>query len=102
MALLELEHLDLFEQTLELFTSEYALKTLPTFWGQPWHTEIMATWLGKYCDRWEELNKKFPQNSIPRMVGGIRSLSTPVIAEEIRASLHNIRSLKVSSRSSSI
>ena len=28
--------------------------------------------------------EKFPQNSIPRMVGGIRSLSTPVIAEEIR------------------
>ena len=36
-------------------------------------------------DRWDELNKKFPQNSIPRMVGGIRSLSTPVVAEEIRS-----------------
>ena len=34
-------------------------------------------------DQWEELNKKFPQNSIPRMVGGIRSLSTPQLASEI-------------------
>lgn len=35
-------------------------------------------------DRWEELNEKFPQNSIPRMVSGIRSLSTPDLAAEIQ------------------
>ena len=86
MALFELEQVHLFEQTLELFTSEVRTQNAPYLLGA-----AMANRNHGYLawqvvrDRWEELNKKFPQNSIPRMVGGIRSLSTPVVAEEIRS-----------------
>tara|TARA_Y100001970_G_scaffold163414_1_gene199739 strand:+ start:14722 stop:17247 length:2526 start_codon:yes stop_codon:yes gene_type:complete len=85
MALLELEQVHLFEQTLELFTSEVRTQNAPYLLGA-----AMAHRSHGYLawelvrDGWEELNKKFPQNSIPRMVGGIRSLSTPAVAEEIR------------------
>ena len=85
MALLELEHLDLFEQALELFTSEVRTQNAPYLLGAAMaHRNHGYLAWQVIRDRWEELNKKFPQNSIPRMVGGIRSLSTPVIAEEIR------------------
>ena len=40
-------------------------------------------------DRWDKLNAKFPQNSIPRMVAGIRALSTPSVAAEIRSFFEN-------------
>ena len=48
-----------------------------------------VTYYSKDITLWKELNNKFPQNSIPRMVGGIRSLSTPLLAAQIRDFFEN-------------
>jgi puromycin-sensitive aminopeptidase len=38
-------------------------------------------------DRWDELNERFPSNSIPRMLNGIRSLADPAVAADVEAFL---------------
>jgi hypothetical protein len=86
MALLELEQVDLFKETLELFTSEVRTQNAPYLLGAAMthRSHGYLAW-ELVRDRWEELNRTFPQNSIPRMVGGIRSLSTPSVAAEIHS-----------------
>ena len=86
MALLELEQVDLFKETLELFTSEVRTQNAPYLLGAAMtHRNHGYLAWELVRDRWEELNGTFPQNSIPRMVGGIRSLSTPRVAAEIHS-----------------
>ena len=34
-------------------------------------------------EKWANLNERFPQNSIPRMVSGVRALSTPELAADV-------------------
>ena len=83
-ALLEIEGVQLFEKTLDLFNNEVRTQNAPYLLGAAMsHRHHGALAWGLIRDQWEELNKKFPQNSIPRMVGGIRSLSTPELASEI-------------------
>ena len=85
MALLEVEGSELFEQTLDLFTDEVRTQNAPYLLGAAMGHRSHGVLAWEFIrDRWQELNKKFPQNSIPRMVGGIRSLSTPQLAAEIR------------------
>ena len=85
MALLEVEGSELFEQTLDLFTNEVRTQNAPYLLGAAMGHRSHGVLAWEFIrDRWQELNKKFPQNSIPRMVGGIRSLSTPQLAAEIR------------------
>ena len=38
-------------------------------------------------DRWAQLGEQFPSNSIPRMLEGIRSLSQPEVADDVRSFL---------------
>lgn len=86
LALLEVEGSELFEQTLDLFTNEVRTQNAPYLLGAAMGHRSHGPLAWEFIrDRWQELNKKFPQNSIPRMVGGIRSLSTPPLAAEIRA-----------------
>lgn len=83
-ALLEIEGVQLFEKTLDLFNNEVRTQNAPYLLGAAMsHRRHGALAWQLIRDQWEELNKKFPQNSIPRMVGGIRSLSTPELASEI-------------------
>jgi len=85
MALLEVEGSELFKQTLDLFTNEVRTQNAPYLLGAAMGHRSHGALAWEFIrDRWQELNKKFPQNSIPRMVGGIRSLSTPQLAAEIR------------------
>ena len=85
MALLEVEGSALFKQTLDLFTNEVRTQNAPYLLGAAMGHRSHGVLAWEFVrDRWQELNKKFPQNSIPRMVGGIRSLSTPQLAAEIR------------------
>jgi puromycin-sensitive aminopeptidase len=85
MALLEIEDVQLFEQTLELITSEVRSQNAPYLLSAAMshRSHGLLAW-ELIRDRWEELNAKFPQNSIPRMISGIRSLSTPNLAAEIQ------------------
>jgi len=84
MALLEVEGTQLFEETLDLFSNEVRTQNAPYLLGAAMsHRSHGALAWELVRDQWEELNAKFPQNSIPRMVGGIRSLSTPELASEI-------------------
>lgn len=85
MALLEIQGSELFEQTLDLFMNEVRTQNAPYLLGAAMghRSHGVIAW-ELIRDRWQELNKKFPQNSIPRMVGGIRSLSTPQLFTEIR------------------
>ena len=86
MALLEVEGTQLFEKTLDLFSNEVRTQNAPYLIGAAMaHRSHGALAWELIRDQWEELNKKFPQNSIPRMVGGIRSLSTPRLAAEIQS-----------------
>ena len=84
MSLLEVGDVELFHKTLELFVSEVRSQNAPYLLGAAMghrkHGELAWQFIR---DRWEELNTAFPQNSIPRMVGGIRSLSTPKLAAEV-------------------
>ena len=84
MSLLEIGDVELFDKTLELFVSEVRSQNAPYLLGAAMghrkHGELAWQFIR---DRWEELNTAFPQNSIPRMVGGIRSLSTPTLAAEV-------------------
>ncbi|HAF69024.1 MAG TPA: hypothetical protein DCL16_07865, partial [Acidimicrobiaceae bacterium] len=84
MALLEVEGVSLFKKTLDLFSNEVRTQNAPYLLGAAMshRSHGFLAW-DLIRDQWEELNKKFPQNSIPRMVGGIRSLSTPQLASEI-------------------
>ena len=36
-------------------------------------------------ERWDEMNERFPSNSIVRMLSGIRSVSDPALAADIEA-----------------
>ncbi|MBJ83457.1 MAG: peptidase [Acidimicrobiaceae bacterium] len=85
MALLEIEDIQLFQQTLELITSEVRSQNAPYLLSAAMSHRSHGRLAWELIrDRWEELNEKFPQNSIPRMVSGIRSLSTPDLAAEIQ------------------
>ena len=90
MALLELEDIELFEQTLELITSEVRTQNAPYLLSAAMsHRQHGSVAWELVRNRWDDLNTKFPQNSIPRMVAGIRSLSTPRLAAEIRSFFEN-------------
>ncbi|MED5173866.1 MAG: ERAP1-like C-terminal domain-containing protein, partial [Actinomycetota bacterium] len=90
VALLELEDVALFKKTLALITSEVRSQNAPYLLSAAMtHRRhgLLAWELVR--DRWDKLNAKFPQNSIPRMVAGIRALSTPSVAAEIRSFFEN-------------
>ena len=36
-------------------------------------------------ERWDEMNKRFPSNSIVRMLSGIRAVTDPILAADIEA-----------------
>ncbi|MBK02240.1 MAG: peptidase [Acidimicrobiaceae bacterium] len=86
MALLELEDLELFGRTLEVITSEVRSQNAPYLLSAAMSHRSHGPLAWELVrDRWEELNRKFPQNSIPRMISGIRSLSIPNLAAEIQS-----------------
>jgi len=41
------------------------------------------------CDHWQQINDRFPSNSIVRMLGGVRSLSNPEVAADVYAFFEN-------------
>ena len=86
MALLELEDVELFGRTLEVITSEVRSQNAPYLLSAAMSHRSHGPLAWELVrDRWEELNRKFPQNSIPRMISGIRSLSIPSLAAEIQS-----------------
>ncbi|WP_428121603.1 M1 family metallopeptidase [Candidatus Poriferisodalis sp.] len=85
-ALLLFDRRDLFERTLELFATEVRTQNAPYLlsaamthldWG-PVAWEFVR-------DQWDDLTERFPQNSIARMAGGVRGLSTRSLATEVEA-----------------
>ena len=86
MALLELEDVELFGRTLEVITSEVRSQNAPYLLSAAMSHRSHGPLAWEFVrDHWEELNRKFPQNSIPRMISGIRSLSIPSLAAEIQS-----------------
>ena len=45
-----------------------------------------AAW-GFVADNWPEIEKRFPANSLSRLVGGVRSLSDRAVADQVVAFL---------------
>lgn len=85
-ALLGFEPRDLFERTLELIATEVRTQNAPYMLGAAMTHLDWGPVAWKFVrDQWDELTSRFPQNSIPRMVGGIRGLNTRELADEVEA-----------------
>ncbi len=85
-SLLLFEDRELFERTLELFASEVRTQNAPYLLGAAMtHLDHGPLAWAFIRDRWDELTDRFPQNSISRMVGGIRGLRTRELAAEVEA-----------------
>ena len=77
---------ELFKRTLELFAAEVRTQNAPYLLGAAMtHLDHGPTAWAFVRDRWPELTDRFPQNSISRMVGGIRGLHTRELAAEVEA-----------------
>ena len=78
----------LFERTLELFAAEVRTQNAPYLLGAAMtHLDWGPLAWAFIRDRWDELTDRFPQNSISRMVGGIRGMHTHELATEVEAFL---------------
>ena len=85
-SLLLFEDRGLFERTLELFAAEVRTQNAPYLLGAAMtHLDHGPLAWAFIRDRWDELTDRFPQNSISRMVGGIRGLHTRELATEVEA-----------------
>ncbi|WP_419842887.1 M1 family metallopeptidase [Candidatus Poriferisodalis sp.] len=85
-ALLLFADADLFGRTLRLFANEVRTQNAPYLLGAAMtHIDCGALAWAFIRDRWAELTARFPQNSIPRMVGGVRGLHTRQLATEVAA-----------------
>lgn len=85
-ALLQFDDRELFDRTLELYLTEVRTQNAPFLLAQAMgHLEHGPLAWSVVRDRWAELNERFPQNSIPRMVGGVRALTEPTVAREVEA-----------------
>ena len=85
-SLLLFENAALFERTLELFAAEVRTQNAPYLLGAAMtHLDHGPAAWAFIRDRWDELTDRFPQNSISRMVGGIRGLHTRELAGEVEA-----------------
>ena len=85
-SLLLFEDLELFERTLELFAAEVRTQNAPYLLGAAMtHLDHGPAAWAFIRNRWSELTDRFPQNSIPRMAGGIRALHTRELAREVEA-----------------
>ena len=74
----------LFERTLELFAAEVRTQNAPYLLGAAMtHLDHGPLAWAFTRDRWDELTDRFPQNSISRMVGGIRGMHTRELATEV-------------------
>ena len=83
-ALLLFEDRQLFERTLELFATEVRTQNAPYLLGAAMtHLDWGPVAWEFIRDQWDELTSRFPQNSISRMVGGIRGLNTRDLATEV-------------------
>ncbi len=85
-SLLLFQDADLFKRTLELFAAEVRTQNAPYLLGAAMtHLDHGPIAWAFVRDRWDELTDRFPQNSISRMVGGIRGLHTRELATEVEA-----------------
>ena len=85
-ALLLFSQRDLFTRTLELFATEVRTQNAPYLLGAAMtHLDWGPVAWEFIRDQWDELTSRFPQNSISRMVGGIRGLHTRELATEVEA-----------------
>ena len=85
-SLLLFDSRELFERTLELFAAEVRTQNAPYLLGAAMtHLDHGPAAWAFIRDRWDELTDRFPQNSIPRMIGGIRGLHTRELAAEVEA-----------------
>ena len=83
-ALLQFEDGELFERTLGLILTEVRTQNAPFMLATAMtHLDHGPKAWELVRSRWDELNERFPQNSIPRMVGGVRALSTPELARDV-------------------
>ncbi|WP_419944250.1 M1 family metallopeptidase [Candidatus Poriferisodalis sp.] len=83
-ALLLFSQRDLFARTLELFATEVRTQNAPYLLGAAMtHLNCGPVAWEFVRDQWDELTSRFPQNSISRMVGGIRGLHTRELATEV-------------------
>ena len=83
-SLLLFEDSGLFKRTLELFAAEVRTQNAPYLLSAAMtHLDHGPVAWAFVRDRWDELTDQFPQNSISRMVGGIRALHTRELATEV-------------------
>jgi puromycin-sensitive aminopeptidase len=88
-ALSEVRDPALFARVLELATStEVRTQNAPYLLGACLANRDngAAAWAA-ISGRWDDLNERFPSNSIARMLNGIRSVSDPALAADIEAFL---------------
>ena len=83
-ALLRFGPQDLFDRTLALTRDEVRTQNAPYLLAAAMsHTEHGPRAWAFVSDHWTELCRRFPLNTIARMVGGVRAMSTPALAREV-------------------
>ena len=83
-ALLQFQPRDLFDRTLQLARDEVRTQNAPFMLAAAMsHSEHGPRAWAFVSENWDELCRRFPQNTIARMVGGVRAMSTPVLAREV-------------------
>ncbi len=83
-ALLQFRSQELFDRTLMLARDEVRTQNAPFLLAAAMsHADLGPRAWAFVSDHWEELCRRFPQNTIPRMVGGVRAMSTPALAREV-------------------
>lgn len=87
-ALVEFPDRASFDRTLELARTEVRSQNAPFLIMAAMHHLDHGGVAWEFTRRnWDELTTRFPDNSIPRMVGGIRALSTEELAIDVEAFL---------------
>ncbi len=83
-SLLQFRSQELFDRTLTLARDEVRTQNSPFLLAAAMsHIDLGPRAWAFVSGHWAELCRRFPQNTISRMVGGVRAMSTPALAREV-------------------
>ncbi len=89
-ALVDTDDATLFDRALELATTEVRTQNAPYLLRRAIHQSVLGARAWSFVtERWDELTDRFPSNSLPRMLEGIRTLSDPSVADDVTRFIHN-------------
>jgi puromycin-sensitive aminopeptidase len=87
-ALVDTEDPELFDHVLDLAATEVRTQNAPYLLRRALaHATLGPRAWAFVASRWDELTERFPSNSLPRMLEGVRSVTDPATAEAVESFL---------------